>query len=175
VKTIKSITISILAVGLLAGSAVGVTAQNALVTGDTESIDDCGGDFATGAVCTERWDFDDARLSGESVSTLTTLMAEEGGKDLAAAGLIIQEGRLTNDGGAWAYTYYCNAFEPVEGWEPAGWPDEAELPAQYQGWIETGCEHFLLKGEDGYEGLVAYLTRGPRGYWGVIVEPASME
>ena len=173
-RAIKTITISILALGLLAGSAVGVAAQNALVTGDTESIDDCGGDFSSGAICNARWEFDDARLSGEATTTLTMIHAG-GGEDLAFAGFIVEEGRLSNDGGSWTLTYFCNVFEPVAGWVPDGWPGEAELPAQYQGNIESGCEHLLLRGEGGYEGLGAYLTDGPRGYWGFIVEPESME
>ena len=80
-KTIRTTIIAIVALGLLAGTAVGVAAQNALVTGGGESIDDCGDDFSTGATCRERWQFDDPRLSGESESTLTSVIGAEGGKD----------------------------------------------------------------------------------------------
>ena len=174
-QVIKTTAISILTVGLLAGSAAGVAAQNALVTGGGESIDDCGDDFSTGATCRERWEFDDPRLSGESVSTLTSVIFAEGGKDLVFADLEVEEGRLTNDGGSWTYTSICSHFEPVAGWVPEGWPEEADLPEQYQGLIDSGCGHILLRGEGGYDGLMAYLTGGPRGTWGVILEAEPTE
>lgn len=82
------------------------------------------------------------------------------------------EGRLSNDGGSWTFRYEHPVFAPEEGWVPDGYPI-ATLPDSYK-WVDAGGQ-FFLTGEGGYEGLMADATDGPRGAWGVILEPESTE
>ena len=169
-RAIKTTTISILAVGLLAGSTVGVAAESAVVTGSMASGDDCemtpeGAEFCTGG----RAEYSDPRLTGDLEQTLTEVFAE-GGKGFDMAFIATEDFRLTNDGGSWTGQCPYADFFPSE--VPEGY-EVAELPEEYQH-VESG-PHCFLTGEDGYEGLSAYLTSGPTGSWGVILEAEPME
>jgi hypothetical protein len=158
VRAIKTITISILAVGLLAGSAVGVAAQGAAVsgfqTGDCEPAPD-GPDGVK--LCTGRFALDDPRLTGD-YEILAAEVFQEGG-DGFEVGYARQDAiRISNDDGAWS----------GHGLYGAVVSDDASLPEEERvieviGWV--------LSGEDGYEGLTAYLgIGGPGGIEGVIIE-----
>ena len=141
-RTCKTTTISILALGLLAGSAVGVAAQGALVTGSITEPDMCepapdGADTCSGG----RFEFDDPRLTGD-YETTTTLTFGSGAEFIDG---FIETGdlRVTNDGGAWSGRLlwaFATAEEPV-----------------------FAGSHWVLTGEGGYDGLTAYVGDGLDG------------
>ena len=154
-RAIKTITISILAVGLLAGSAVGVAAQPegeaASVTGTiafsgSECVE------ATGWVeCPWSLDASDSRLSGEgSVRNAGVPMQS----DDEFVVLVNQSLRIANDEGAWTgggLLYALPTNEDAVGVDEPTW---------------------VLSGEGAYDGLTAVLRAdlGPDGsFSGVIV------
>jgi hypothetical protein len=143
VRAIKTTTISILAVGLLAGSTVGVAAQDeeaaAAVTGTTapwseesagteSSVD--GASVMDGARFTTSWEASDSRLSGTTSITTNWKHYERLRMLVEAANY-----SLENDGGRWAGT-------------------ATSLVGERLGETDT----VVLHGEDGYEGLTAYVV-----------------
>jgi len=155
VRVIKTITISILAIGLLAGSAVGVAAQPegeaAYVTGTiafsgSECVE------ATGWVeCPINLDASDSRLSGDgSWRTSGVPMQSED----AFVVLVSMSLRIANDEGAWTGDGLLYALPANE--DPVG----------------TDEPTWVLTGEGAYDGLTAVLRAdlGPDGsFAGVIV------
>jgi hypothetical protein len=155
VRSIRTITISILAIGLLAGSAVGVGAKSGFV----------GGSINTGADCTRQpdlsfhakhcvggaADFDDSRLTGE-VENITTVI--DGGGEGFSDGYVMSEWiRITNDGGSWTGHNVFGAYDP----------EGEEQP-------EVSSGAVVLLGEDEYQGLAAYLRFVEGGFYGIILE-----
>ena len=159
-RGIKTTTISILALGLLAGSAVGVAAQ-----------DDAADDMSTGPVTfsgTYEWSWPpldegantfvddlelfrdqvfldtiettDPRLTGSVLKAENTDIHSVSGRDQFVAPRSVSW-RIENEGGAWT----------GQGYELHGWG--ADDPHQ-ESW---GATVFMLTGEGGYEGLSAYL------------------
>ena len=133
-RAIKTTTISILAIGLLAGSAVGVAAQDegaasdvSYFTWDTAGPPEFSEDPATGLpVVTVQIEATDERAGG----TATTI--EDG---------IISAVRLVNDGGSWVgMGRGVNASDPEAGTGGRAWFTE-------------------YTGQDGYEGLTMYTFR----------------
>jgi hypothetical protein len=138
VRAITTTTISILAVGLLAGSAVGVAAQDEEAAADVTSFTGTGTpvDFFDGeeggTVAVVSYESSDPRLTGEVTITGSHLA------DPDAAGftmLSAQAYELTNDGGSWL----------GEGTGVAS--------------TDLGIvrDTFILVGQEGYEGLTAYV------------------
>jgi hypothetical protein len=142
VKGLKPTLISILAIGLLAGSAVGVAAQDdpmapekatgtvsPLVEGPGARSSPVGpGTLYEGRLFTHTWDATDSRLSGEASMTANTIQ-------YATDGMEVGEGvwSLENDGGRWAGTGTLLGLGPV------------------------AHAMVVLHGEDGYEGLSAHV------------------
>ena len=148
-RTIKTITISTLAVGLLAGSAVGVAAQDeasmepAEVTGRATfaegvlvepAMSDGPGDIRVGdgMVVVHTWDTNDPRLDGEATRTVNFRFDSE-----FTNGIESEAMELTNDGGSWV----------GDGWGYGTGTDGSGFSA--------------LSGRGGYEGLTAFVVRGP--------------
>ena len=160
-RAIKTITISILALGLLAGSAVGVAAQDAVVTETAGGVgsDDCettpeGAEFCTGG----RWEFDDPRLTGDEELTRTEVF-DFGGGEVDGAIIATEDVRITNDDGAWSGQCVFGSF----------FLDDE---------LVSGGNNCVVTGEGAYEGLTAYLNSpadGSRGYLGFILEAEPME
>ena len=167
VRTIKTTTISILVVGLLTGSAVGVAAQDeesmspAEVTGratflereplaDPVMSETPGGIQAgDGLVVVHIWDTDDPRLNGEATRTVNFRSDPS-----FTSGIESSVMELTNDGGSWV--------GDERGYRtPSG-----------------GGGFSALSGRGGYEGLTAYIIRGPNegDGWDLsgIIFPAAM-
>ena len=150
------LTIAILAVGLLAGSAVGVAAQNALVTGSITPADECeeapeGADLCSGG----RFEFDDPRLTGDLETTTTVTI----GSDVEFEVGYIETGdlRVTNDGGDWSGRFlwaFVLSDEPI-----------------------FAGSHWVLTGEGGYQGLTAYVGDDLEGeaVRGIILESEPIE
>ena len=149
-RTIKTITISTLAVGLLAGSAVGVAAQDeasmepAEVTGRATfaegvlvepAMSDGPGDIRVGdgMVVVHTWDTNDPRLDGEATRTVNFRFDSDFTSGIESEAMV-----LANEGGSWV----------GDGWGYGG----AEL---------DGGGFSALSGRDGYEGLSAFIVRGP--------------
>ena len=157
-RMIRTTTISILALGLLAGSAVGVAGQegegNAYVTG-TIAI--------SGGECTEagEWnecplslDATDSRLSGDgSVRNAGLPLPSD---DLFIV-LVAQSMRVANDEGAWTGGGLLYAVPSSD--DPVG----ADEPT----WVLTG--------EGAYDGLTAVLRAdlGPDGSFGGVIVGAE--
>ena len=157
-RPIKTITISILTLGLLAGSAVAVAAQEegkgAYVTG-TIAI--------SGGECTEaeewnecplRLDASDSRLSGEA-------SVRNAGLPLPSDDLFIvlvnSSLRVANDEGAWTgggLLYAVPSSEDAVGVDEPTW---------------------VLSGEGAYDGLTAVLRAdlGPEGSFGGVIVGAE--
>ena len=167
-RGIKTTTISILALGLLAGSAVGVAAQSTVVSGSIFGGCEDAEDGQVGAVCTGGFVFDDDRLTGDYESTDIEAYQEQG-DGFFDARVIHSVGSLTNDDGVWSMTGIRSYWEIDDEFsEEERVIEEAHLVVE---------EHVVLTGEDGYEGLTAYLGYGGRdkGVRGVILEDASPE
>ena len=149
-RAIKTTTISILALGLLAGSAVGVAAQDAEATAEVSSFTGTGteglevldeGTFgvnadglneATGVVYVARFDSDDDRLTGDATITANWQFPDP------SDGFYQQAARtyeLTNEGGSWLGQSHSLGSDD----------------------LGTFVEMAVLSGQDGYEGLTAYL------------------
>ena len=148
-KGLKTTTISILAIGLLAGSAVGVAAQDAEATAEVSSFTGTGteglevlseGTFgvntdglndAVGVVYVARFDSDDDRLTGDATITANWQFADPSGTPLLAA----RTYELTNEGGSWVgQSHSLNADD-----------------------LGVSVEMAVLTGQGGYEGLTAYV------------------
>jgi hypothetical protein len=166
VRAIKTTTISILAVGLLAGSAVGVAAQDeasmeaAAVTGratfvqseplvEPEFSETPDGVFVgDGMVVVHIWDTDDPRLDGEATRTVNFRFDTDFTNGIESEAMV-----LTNDGGSWV--------GDGRGYNAAG----------------DGSGFVALQGRDGYDGLTAFIAHGPNTgtYWELegIIFPAE--
>ena len=163
-RTVKATITSILTIGLLAGSAVGVAAQegdgNAYVTG---TVAVSGGECTEGEAwneCPLSLDASDSRLSGEgSVRNAGFPLPSD---DLFIV-LVAQSLRVANDEGAWTGSGLLYAVPSTE--DAVG----ADEPT----WVLTG--------EGAYDGLTAVLRvdLGPDGsFAGIIVgaePPAAPE
>ena len=156
-RVIRTTTISILAVGLLAGSAVGVAAQDAdpaapsvwsgeLVPAEGEQIS-----FEETPTYLELLGRDsgqieasDSRISGDWEQVLAVRVFDPEGD-----GAVLQTAtvRVENDGGSWSGTY--------SGW--AGGPSS-------QGWN-------VLTGEGGYDGLTAVFSQSGEGALEGLIVP----
>ena len=142
-RGIKTTTISILALGLLAGSAVGVAAQDepsveaTEVTGQVihgepivmqEPVETPDGIVVgEGWVFRQTWDTSDPRLDGDVTYTINTRGLPD------CCGIVSETYELTNDGGSWL--------------------------GDGRGYgIGTDRNGFVaLSGREGYEGLTAFL------------------
>ena len=165
-RAIKNTTISILAVGLLAGSAVGVAAQDepnveaTEVTGRATFVEGLLADpvmsetpegiqAGDGLVTVHTWDTNDARLNGDVTRTVSFRFDSSFSNGIESSVM-----ELTNDGGSWV------GEERGYG-TPAG-----------------GGGFSALSGRGGYEGLTAYIVRGPNegDGWDLngIIFPAAM-
>ena len=161
-RAIKTTTISILAVGLLAGSAVGVAAQDesagaSNLTGTIASGSDVsqgtrteveGLVLTSGVVGLGRWDAPDERLSGDATYTGNWLYDERERTSIRSATY-----ELSNDGGSWL----------------------GEATALATPSLDT--DTVLFTGRGGYEGLTAYVlidwSRPATEFTGVVF-PAPM-
>ena len=148
-RTIRTTTISILAVGLLAGSTVGVAAQDeastlpAEVTGRATFVEGLlvepvmsetpeGIQVGDGLVTVHTWDTNDSRLNGDVTRTVNFRFDSDFTNGIESSVM-----ELTNDGGSWV-------------------GDERGY-----GTPSGGGGFSALSGRGGYEGLTAYLVRGP--------------
>jgi hypothetical protein len=142
VRAIKTTTISILAVGLLAGSAVGAAGQEATgpahVTGTITVSGECT-EAAFGAECPIVIEASDQRLSGEGFVRNGDVVFE--GFDGGEGVMVIANTslRVENADGAWS----------------GGGPFYA-LPGNEEA-FGTAQPTWVLTGEDGYDGLTAVL------------------
>ena len=182
-RAIKTITISVLAFGLLAGSAVGVMAQDEefadpmapaffaveYVAGDDFEFVE--GTFEEVAPGLEKQygavtrglsvDAEDPRASGDwtRLENKDLLFLEEGPDGAQVATVGARSIRVTNDAGSWEGTGHALAnFPPT--------PDEASTVATLN----------ILTGDGAYEGLTLILadtSEGDRG-WGWIVPNGSV-
>ena len=147
-RAIKTSVISILAIGLLAGSAVGVAAQEGVttVTATVEPGEGCYHDDRTNtATCPSVVvKASDPRLSGIAATTVYPLDVPGSPEDLLGASHI----RIENDEGAW---FGIGTYAFVAGFEDDAW---------------------VLTGEDAYAGLSAYLALDGVQFRGAIVEGA---
>jgi hypothetical protein len=153
VRAIKTTTISILAVGLLAGSAVGVVAQDEEAAAmapswfTMESVGDGPPEFsedpATGLpMLTVEVEATDARASG-ALTVIEDFAHDKNDERYRVGGTSL---RLVNDGGAWVGTSrFINGATTG--------PDGDDIAAGFSEYT----------GEDGYEGLsmFTFFTAGP--------------
>ena len=148
-RAIKTTTISILAVGLLAGSAVGVAAQEAEATAEVSSFTGTGteglevlaeGTFgvntdglndSVGVVYVARFDSDDDRLAGDATITANWQFPDDPGYLLGTA----RTYELANEGGSWVGQSHSLVADD----------------------LGVAVETAVLTGQDGYEGLTAYV------------------
>ena len=151
-RGIKTISISILTIGLLAGSAVGVAAQDEAATDAStpvyvtatvgEPADFVSGTYSDDAMQGEQLvdipvDASDPRLSG--LLDIVMNGTSDGSPDDLLAQLQSHAWRLENDGGAWVGTGPSVQLIGSDG------------PLMFQ-------EAVLLVGEGGYDGLAAFVT-----------------
>ena len=149
-RAIKTTAISILALGLLAGPAVGVAAQDAEATAEVSSFTGTGteglevldeGTFgvnsdglneATGVAYVARFDSDDDRLTGDATITANWQFpdASDGLSQLAA-----RTYEVTNEGGSWLGQSHSFIADD----------------------LGVAVEMAVLTGQGGYEGLTAYV------------------
>jgi hypothetical protein len=173
VRAIKTTTISILALGLLAGSAAGVAAQDeesaggvTTVTGTlnwvdqidegTDSVDPAGFGATSGSVATMRFFFpSEPRLTGDATVNANNVVMEFGE---TFAMMSAQTTVLSNDGGSW--------LGESKGFGGPGFDSGRTI---------------VFVGQDGYEGLTAYLQgkldwdTGVEEFQGFIVPTAMPE
>jgi hypothetical protein len=173
VRGIKTTTISILALGLLAGSAVGVAAQDEEaaeastpayvtyeVTDDAMNVIDGDFDEMAGEMRGLVFQGVPVEASDPRLSGLWYFAINGNGQNLGTGDYGILESRsyrMENDGGAWSgTTTYADTIDP-----------STDAPAAF----EAG----ILIGEGGYDGLIAYVQAdyrdGQRGD-AVILEVA---
>ena len=166
-RRIRTTLTTAIAIGLLAGSAVGVAAQDAEVAAPVEVTGTdvegaCPGgpsEYAApvrhnrGFVCTHTWTMSDPRLDGTFTRAWNLDFYQDGtGLDFGYA-----TGRLENDGGAWS------------GSGIQFWADSEE------GYGPLSMETYTLKGEGGYEGMTVhlysnFLDDGPPSPHGILFE-----
>ena len=149
-RAIKTITISILAVGLLAGSAVGVAAQDedattSSFTGTSSFVEvisegTWGEPLPNGLIGAadnvglHRWESSDPRLAGDAVVANSAVIDPDKGNVLT-----VSTYELTNDGGSWVGEHTAFGSSDALG------PDVGNLGP------------IILVGRDGYDGLTAYV------------------
>lgn len=149
-RAVKTTAISILTVGVLAGSAVGVAAQDAVATAEVSSFTGTGTEGlkvldegtlevnadglneSVGVVYVARFDSDDDRLTGDATITANWQFADpsNGLSQLAARSY-----ELTNERGSWLGESHSFIADDVG----------------------VQVEMAVLTGQDGYEGLTAYV------------------
>ena len=147
-RAIKTTTISILALGLLAGSVVGVAAQDEQATAEVTSFTGTGteglqvldeGTFgvnadglndSVGVVYVARFDSDDDRLTGDATITANWQFPADPGYLLAA-----RTYELANEEGSWVGQSHSLSADD----------------------LGVAVEMAVLEGQDGYEGLTAYV------------------
>ena len=149
---LRTTTVSILALGLLAGSAVAVAAQDEGATEASTPVyltatvgqpaEFVQGTYSDDAMQGEQWldipvDASDPRLTG--LLDIVRNGVSEGSPDDGLAMLESRAWHLENDGGAWVGT---GTSVDLIGSDGPLWLQEA----------------VLLVGEGGYDGLVAYVT-----------------
>ncbi len=162
-RAIKTTTISILALGLLAGSAVGVAAQDEVTTAAVEgtfSVGECteAGDWSE---CTFVIEASDERLSGDGF--LRNAGAVFQGFDFGGEGVIVianSSVRVEDADGAWS----------------GGGPLFA-LPTSEAGALGTDQPTWVLTGEGGYDGLTALLRAdlGPEADFGGVIFEGDLQ
>ena len=170
-RNVKTTTISILAIGLLAGSAAGVAAQDeeattSSFTGRSSFVElisegtwgvplPNGLDEAANNVGLHRWESSDPRLTGDAIVANTALIDPDKGNVLT-----VSTYELTNDGGSWL------------GEHTAFGSDEVLVPDVGN----TGS--IILVGRDGYDGLTAYIVitfdRAANAEFSGVIFPAAM-
>ena len=177
-KTARNTAISILAIGLLAGSAVGVAAQaeeaEAIVSSFTgavsggeglglETVDEelpNGFMKVNGQTYRTKWTASDERLTGTLTGVNHWVIDPNGFEPWATGGqpnMITSSAlQLDNDGGSWLGE--GTSFSSTE--------------------LDAMRETIIFVGQDGYQGLTAYVLlenepAGPPTFIGVIV-PAAM-
>jgi hypothetical protein len=172
VRAIRTSIISILSIGLLAGSAVGVAAQDeeaaepstpTMVMGTID--DDAAVRRAGEGIVIEgiRFEMDDPRLTG--TATLATNVTTDEGSSFRQTWVLGQALRLENEGGWWS--------GQGTGVEHTGGSANPEVALLHATWP-------LLTGAGDYEGLSAYLivdqSQNPPTVEGVIYagEPPSL-
>ena len=146
-RAIRITAISILAVGLLAGSAAGVTAQEeaaaseaSYFTWDTAGPPEFSLDSSTGLeIVSVPVEATDTRASGTLTDIANGGQVESDGWEY---GVLISSLRLVNDGGSWVGTR--------RGMHAANFADES---AGGIAWLDE------YAGEGGYEGLTMYAFR----------------
>ena len=156
-KAIRPITTSILAVGLLAGSAVGVAAQSPVVTGTLDQLEACEQIAPFTSRC---WggsaEFDDPRLTGDYELTETVIEDNEG-DGFSDAFIAAVEVKVTNADGSWSGHFVDGGYLIEDAEE-----------------VRVGGGAWVLLGEGGYEGLAAVLrpdeTTDEMAFFGVILE-----
>jgi hypothetical protein len=171
VKGLKSTLTMAIAIGLLAGSAVGVTAQdeeNAAaaftmeVTGTPDSSDY---DETTKVSSTINMGVEatDARASG--LLSWTGFYGDVGSaEELPWFGVRKFGVRLDNDDGAWTGTRdVFFATEPDERTKKQKRQKKGKTP------LDFGTDFIELTGEGGYEGLTMLMTNREGGFVGIIV------
>ena len=160
-RAIKTTTISILAAGLLAGSAVGVAAQDQSSGYFTGSIDEStatqiDGVFESGPPDTGRGmgfvgatvETDDERISGTLSQALNF---DWSGPEPTLVHTGASLWRIENDGGAWVG--HGTEFSYTDDWTQ--WDEEDPST-----WGPTG-NFVVLTGEGDYEGMTAMVTTQP--------------
>ena len=151
----RTTLIAAIAIGLLAGSTVGVAAQSddpmapsfftgdaglgaSYVVGTSETRAD--GVVAETSKLSARWASNDPRIDGLMTNVGTTLDYRQGALSDSASGVTgavgVSRVRVVNDDGAWEGTLDFITVEEVETDQGSGW----------------------LVGEDAYEGLMAYVV-----------------
>jgi hypothetical protein len=154
-RTLKSGLIAIITTGLLAGSAVGVAAQEEAgyftVTFDGQAFEEPSDFDESGAWFTDiEMAASDPRMAG-----ILTLVSENDVVEVGDDGYGAESSavRVVNDDGAWSGT----------------------ADAIFAGNVDRGTQFMSLTGEGGYDGLVAYIVRttgsglADTDVWGVIL------
>ena len=175
-RTIKTTTISILAVGLLAGSAVGVAAQDeeaaaevASFTGSirggegldvetTETVFPNGFTAVDGFTWRNNWESSDERLTGDVTGVTNWVVGPDGFDAWGTGGqpdiINAQVIELTNDGGSWLGEGM--AFGSTD--------------------LDISRDMYTLVGQGGYEGLTAFviIEQPPAPTFSGVIFPATM-
>ena len=172
-RTIKTTTISILAIGLLAGSAVGVAAQDEEAAGATsftgtgiggEPIEvemteaDLGNGFTAvdGFTYRNAWEASDERISGDVIGVVNRIVDPSSSVPGTLPDVIMSLAiELTNDGGSWLG-------------EGRGFASSD---------LGVVKELYTLVGQGGYEGLTAYAiieSTGPETTLSGIILPTAL-
>jgi hypothetical protein len=143
VRTLRTTTISILALGLLAGSAVGVTAQEAdpmaasTFTMQLVGEPDISRDAATGTtIVVSEWESSDPRASGARTEVVGGSLVPD---DFARGQIQRNAVRIVNEGGSWVGSHRGFLTFPSDG------PRTVQFLSE-------------LVGEGGYEGLSLFFA-----------------